>query len=712
LTVDRRLLTLGPSLPLDVYSRRPADQLPFPLDRSEGVLFSKARQGLRVGLQALGLRPGEEVLVPAYHHGSEVEALVRAGLVCRFFDVAASLEPDEGALDDLVTPQTRALYLIHYFGFPQDSPRWQAWCERRGLILIEDAAQAWLATVEGEPVGSFGSLAIFCVYKTFALPDGGAVISSSPAPAPRPRSDPLLVSLAKNRAWISRRSGWLSRGQSRPSGDAHEDFGAEHAARAPSPATLMLLPRVVDGGAAARRRANYRLLLDELADFVPPGLAQLPEGASPLIFPIETHRREELIERLEARSIGARPFWQAIHPLLDAPRFPGAFSWRDRLVALPVHQELRPQDLERIAAAVRGRPLKQSGLRLQPLTELDSLRDEWSDLAERSTNIFSTWEWASLWWRHFGEGRRLLSAACRHPDGRLVAVLPLYLSSSLPLRVVRLLGHGPGDQLGPVCDPRDRIPAARALRRWLLDDVSRWDVFLAEELPGDEGWSALLGGQVLERQASPVLRFRDASWETFLASLSSRLRHELRHDAAKLAREHDVRYRLADDPSRLQEDLDTLFRLHSARWGGRETPFGGAREAFHRDFASCALERGWLRLWFVELDGEPVATWYGFRFGGVESSYQTGRDPAWRRSSVGLVLLAHAIRQALEEGVREYRFLRGDEPYKRRLANRDPGLETIAVPGGAAGRAALTARAVARRSTTLRSAARRLRARR
>jgi dTDP-4-amino-4,6-dideoxygalactose transaminase len=74
-----------------------------------------ARQGLYAGAEALGLGPGNEVLTPAYHHGSEVEALRRRGLNCRFYDLDSKLSPADSEVDSLVGPRTRALLLIHYF---------------------------------------------------------------------------------------------------------------------------------------------------------------------------------------------------------------------------------------------------------------------------------------------------------------------------------------------------------------------------------------------------------------------------------------------------------------------------------------------------------------------------------------------------------------------------------------------------------------------
>jgi hypothetical protein len=137
--------------------------------------------------------------------------------------------------------------------------------------------------------------------------------------------------------------------------------------------------------------------------------------------------------------------------------------------------------------------------------------------------------------------------------------------------------------------------------------------------------------------------------------------------------------------------LDTLMRLHAARWGAGA--FEGTAGAFHRDFAHRALDAGWLRLWLMEVDGRPVAAWYGFRFGGVDAFYQSGRDQSWDRYSVGSQLLVHdpfrlrrrhqplclpAWRRAIQGPVRELRRRARDprpwaEPALLRLGSRRHG---------------------------------------
>jgi CelD/BcsL family acetyltransferase involved in cellulose biosynthesis len=341
-------------------------------------------------------------------------------------------------------------------------------------------------------------------------------------------------------------------------------------------------------------------------------------------------------------------------------------------------------------------PAAPEPLFVESVESLDGVRNDWSALAEAGGNVFSTWEWASTWWRQQGYGRPLSLYACRDASGRLAAILPLYLALARPVRVARFLGHGPADELGPVCAPADCHAASHALAEAAVR--ARLDVLLAELLPGRYPWSEL-GGKVVRREASPTLSLD--GWEPYLAGRSANFRQQVRRRERRLARAHTVAFRLADHPSRLDDDLVLLFRLHAARWGA-ESPFLRWRE-FHAEFARLALERGWLRLWFLELDGRPAAAWYGFRFGRVESYYQAGRDLARSDASVGFVLLAHTVREAATDGMREYRFLRGSEPFKNRFADADPGLETVVVTRGVRGRLAGAVAAGALRSDRARS---------
>ncbi len=330
-------------------------------------------------------------------------------------------------------------------------------------------------------------------------------------------------------------------------------------------------------------------------------------------------------------------------------------------------------------------------LRFETTSDLAALREDWSRLAARSDNVFATYEWLATWWEHFGRRRPLLLTTV-HDDGRLVAILPLYVATTRPARVLRFLGHGATDQLGPICDAADRDLARRALAALVAEQLHRRGLVIADELPASD--EPLPGSRLLARSPTRVvpLARTGTTGEAWLAGRSPKLRAQLARDGRRLAEAGTVTHRTTTDPAGVGSDLDLLVDLHRRRWD----PAGGSRsfvgrEAFHHDVARQLLDRGWLRLRFLEVDGEAVAGAYSFRFGDVESNYQSGRDPRWDRCSVGLLLHRHAIDACADEGVAEYRFLRGDEDYKRRLANEVVEQESVAWARGLLGTATCTA---------------------
>jgi CelD/BcsL family acetyltransferase involved in cellulose biosynthesis len=318
---------------------------------------------------------------------------------------------------------------------------------------------------------------------------------------------------------------------------------------------------------------------------------------------------------------------------------------------------------------------------------LDSLREDWTRLAAASGNVFATWEWNELWWRHYGRGRKLRVGVSRRENGEIDAIVPLFAWSVRPLRILRLIGHGHGDRLGPICRDDDVETAERALR--LALGAEPHDLFVGDWVAGDRAWARVLGGRVVRTTGYPILRWPDGSWEELLATQSQRFRKSLRQSRNRLERDHDVSYRYTDSAT-LEHDLDAAFRLHRVRFREHPCNFCGDHEAFQREFAALALERGWLRLLLLEVDGKPVGSKYGFFFQNAHFAYQSGRDPAWERESVGFLIEVESIRRTLEESA-EYRFLGGEEHHKYRYPTEDPRLETIAAPTSARGRVAAAA---------------------
>lgn len=312
----------------------------------------------------------------------------------------------------------------------------------------------------------------------------------------------------------------------------------------------------------------------------------------------------------------------------------------------------------------------------------------WAGLAAASRNVFLTPEWACTWWEHCGQGREVVTLELGSE-----ALLVGCISGPPGMRALRLVGHGPADELGPATGTLRREEAARVFGT-ALRELDGCDVFVGEQLPGDVDWISAVHARVIGRIASPVIDLPDG-WDAYLATRSSHFRSQLRRIRRGL---DGVAIRCTTDLDRLDEDLDTFFALHRRRHGAGNAFSSQAGEAFHRDFARTACAHGWLALYLLETAGRAVAGIYTLRFGGAISMYQSAAVADGPRSA-GTALLAHVVQEAASAGVREYRFLRGGEDYKFRWATRDAGLQTVAAGLSARGRvlASLAAAGLSRR---------------
>jgi DegT/DnrJ/EryC1/StrS aminotransferase family len=161
-------------------------------DYHGAITFATGRAALLAGLVALGIGPGDDVLLPAYLCESVVTPVEAVGARAVFFPIGRSFEVDLEALERAVGPKTRAILLIHYLGFPGPVEAVRALCDRRGLALIEDCAHALYSRHGDRRLGTYGDLAIFSPWKSLPLPDGGLLVVNRPDLAPTvPRKRPM-----------------------------------------------------------------------------------------------------------------------------------------------------------------------------------------------------------------------------------------------------------------------------------------------------------------------------------------------------------------------------------------------------------------------------------------------------------------------------------------------------------------------------------------
>ena len=148
-----------------------------------GVTVVNATMGLLVALKAIGIGPGDEVLVPPYTFIATASAALMLGAVPVFVDVdPETLLIDPALIDGAVTPRTRAIIPVHHGGSPADMDGVMAAAKRHGLRVIEDAAQAHGAAWRGHPVGAIGDIGVFSFQssKPINAGEGGIMLTNDP----------------------------------------------------------------------------------------------------------------------------------------------------------------------------------------------------------------------------------------------------------------------------------------------------------------------------------------------------------------------------------------------------------------------------------------------------------------------------------------------------------------------------------------------------
>jgi len=147
------------------------------------VAVSSGTAALHVALAALGIGPGDEVVVPDFSMISPVLAILYQGAVPVPADVDHTWNLDPGALDAVISPRTRAILVVHTYGHPARLPELRDVARARSIPLVEDVAEALGARVRGERVGSAGDLACHSFYanKIITTGEGGMVTTSDPA---------------------------------------------------------------------------------------------------------------------------------------------------------------------------------------------------------------------------------------------------------------------------------------------------------------------------------------------------------------------------------------------------------------------------------------------------------------------------------------------------------------------------------------------------
>lgn len=311
------------------------------------VAVANGTLALQASLAACGVGPGDEVITSPFTFNATLNAIIKSGATARFADITDDFTIDPGSMEALINERTKVVMPVHLYGLMADMTAISQLARRKGLAIIEDAAQAHGASCAGHAAGSFG-LGCFSFYatKNVTSAEGGMVTTSDDAVAEQLR--------------IMRNQGMRAR---------YEYVAIGENWRLTDLAAALAIPQMRRLNEINEKRdRNAQLLSDLLADIPALELPKVPAGRThvwhryTVLLPADAGRTD-VMQQLAGAGVGSdicypRLTWDNApylrHPQVIVAETPRASDAVKRCLSLPIRPELGESDVHRIADAMRS----------------------------------------------------------------------------------------------------------------------------------------------------------------------------------------------------------------------------------------------------------------------------------------------------------------------------------------------------------------------
>ena len=300
--------------------------------------------------------------------------------------------------------------------------------------------------------------------------------------------------------------------------------------------------------------------------------------------------------------------------------------------------------------------------------------------------LFLTPQWQKVWWDTFGDGRTMFGFTYSSPDvasGNGVAAIASLAKSG---DIVSFVGSTdtfdyndfpikPGHEEGfyqallECMDEHD----FRILRLDSLKEGSPTLGYLPE--------MARSRGYTVEIEQEDVTSgvVLPGTWDEYLGMLNKKDRHELRRKLRRMDAQTDWKWYSVSEPDQVAARLGEFITLMRQSRKDKDEFMTPERERFFHEITQRMAELGWLQLYFLDMNGATVATSLCFDYGGSRLLYNSGYDSEYGYYSVGLLLNAMCLKDAIDRGLTYFDFLRGPEPYKAHLGGQQRSLYQMVV---------------------------------
>ncbi|MEM5854025.1 MAG: GNAT family N-acetyltransferase [Candidatus Aenigmatarchaeota archaeon] len=309
-----------------------------------------------------------------------------------------------------------------------------------------------------------------------------------------------------------------------------------------------------------------------------------------------------------------------------------------------------------------------------------SLKEEWASLLKNCDHtIFSTWEWLSTWWKCFGRNKKLLILLAEDKN-KIIGIAPfMYIVNKtfgLTTRKIEFIGTPQSDYNNFIIAEKEEECLA-SFMHYITTIEEPWDYIELKEIPENTivhfqkrpDNIKIAKAQLLHKCPYLIL---PKNVDVLVKGLNAKFRKNLKRSQKLIEMEHKLEFVDYSHPQFFKEGMKQLFELHQKRWESRGERGVFAREEirnFHMQIAERFSTLGWLGLYSILADDKAIACLYGFKYRSKFYFYLSGIDPTYGKYSPGNLLILFVLQKCIKEGLTEFDFLRGDEPYKCRWAS-------------------------------------------
>lgn len=362
-----------PQAKLSYLFGKPSNSLDFISKSPYRFLTENARTALFQGIKLLG-RHGNgrnEIVVPAYNCGTEVEAIVRSGYKPVFYKIDLVCRPDIDDMEKKIGPQTFAVLVTHFNGFPQPIEEIKDLCLRNNILLIEDCAHVLKTEISYGCLGTFGDAAIFSLGKFLPIRKGGLLIinrdefvreNGIDMRGKSELADDLIFLLKKLIRNNFMPGSQVKEQKQKPIGPCSKeeiveifDFTENHYDQGIPLLSRFLVERFDLNEIVMIRRRNYTHLHEGLngAKVLRSLSGRLPQGVCPWFYLAEVPDPWKLKEYLGFKAIESIVFWSYFHKDFPFEHYPESTYLKNHVIALPIHQDLPLSDMDYISEKVK-----------------------------------------------------------------------------------------------------------------------------------------------------------------------------------------------------------------------------------------------------------------------------------------------------------------------------------------------------------------------